>query len=120
MPAHAPPPVTVCAYDATKTQRPNALGMRAYLSLVSNDDVTYVVYQHFQEPMGFTDARAWLETRKTLHFHAMKLSEVRALLKRDPRYISELTGNKTAYSAIDATLTCRKDGHSLMEILKNE
>ena len=120
MPAAASAPVTVCAYDASKAKRPNALGTRSYLSLVSDGDVTYVVYQHFQEPMGFTDARAWMETRKTLHFHAMKLSEVRALLKRDPRYISELTGSKTAYSAIDSTLACRKDGHSLLEILKSE
>ena len=100
--------------------------MRAYISIVSDGHDTIVIYHHFQEPLGFTDARAWMVTRKTLNFWSMKLADVRALLKRDPRYISELLADDDAhpdpslYPKLDATLTCRKDGHSLMEILRSE
>jgi hypothetical protein len=98
---------TTCAYDP-KSSLPNPLGMRAFVTVEERDGDTTVVYERFPETLnGVTPVT--LATRRELVFYETPIDQARALMREEPSYYHQLTGDDdpSGFAPIDATLICK-------------
>ena len=96
-----------CAYDPS-SGLPNPLGMRAFVSAEEQDGNTAFVYEQFPQTLAGS-AAATLAVRRELVFHGTPIDQARALMREEPGYYRELTGedDPAGYAPVDESLTCR-------------
>lgn len=102
----AAPSGTTCAYDP-KSNAPNPLGMRAFITIEERDGNTTFIYEQFPETLSGT-ALVTIASRRELIFHQTPIDQARALMREDPSYYHELTDDNdpAGFAPIDATLIC--------------
>ncbi|MEZ5932675.1 MAG: hypothetical protein R3F54_12090 [Alphaproteobacteria bacterium] len=98
---------SACAYDP-QADRPNPLGMRAAITLEERDGNTSVVYEQFPENLP-GEVPATLATRRELVFYETPIERARSLMRDDPSYYREMTGDDdpAGFAAVDDTFLCQ-------------
>jgi len=96
-----------CAYDP-QSGKPNPLGTRAFVNLEEQDGNTTVIYEQFPQNL-LGAAPATLAVRRELVFHQTPIEQARTLMRDEPSYYRELTGDDdpAGFALLDASLACQ-------------
>ena len=103
----AAPAATTCAHDP-QSGKPNPFGMRAFVTVEQQDGNTVFVYEQLPENLT-SPAPATLAIRRELVFYETPIEQARALMREDPSYYQELTGDDdpAGFAPVDDSLVCR-------------
>jgi hypothetical protein len=94
-----------CRYNP-KSNKPNPLGMRAFVSLTEQNGDTTVTYEQFPSNVGGT-VPATIASKRMLFFPKMAIAQVRQLLLKDPQYYNELLASQgNSFAEMNAVLSC--------------
>ncbi|MEL6248326.1 MAG: hypothetical protein AAFR15_09970 [Cyanobacteria bacterium J06627_15] len=102
-------PAVVCSYNPD-SERPNPLGMRAFVQLRQYADRTTVTYEQFPATVsGPAEIPATIELVRTLTFYNVDTDTARQLLLSESTYYEELLGESApeGFGPVDQVLVCR-------------